>query len=123
MVPPMATLRKYERGEGKDWNVKETIAFGRGDVHKEFQGLQADLNRYADTVGFKKLDVDGFLGPQSVGAIKTIYQKVIQKNPGLSATAFPVPDTKEEVAEYAQFIRQWLQTTVAKVLGPAEAGA
>lgn len=119
----MATLRKYERGEGKDWNVKESIAYGKGDVHKDFQGLQADLNRFASIVGFEKLDVDGFLGPKSVSAIKGIYQKVIQKNPGLSATAFPVPDTKEEVAEYCQFIRQWLQTTVAKALGTAEAGA
>jgi|RhiMetdeSRZDD1v2_1073273.scaffolds.fasta_scaffold2061554_1 hypothetical protein len=114
-------LKRYERGEGKDWNVKETIAFGKGDVHKEFQGLQADLNNYASRFGFEKLDVDGFLGPKSVTAFEKIYAAVIKKNPALAATPFPVPKTKEDVAEYAQFIRQWLQTVAKDALSQAEA--
>jgi hypothetical protein len=116
-------LKRYEQGEGKDWNVKETIAFGKGDVHKEFQGLQVDLNNLATRVGFDKLDVDGFLGPKSVEAINAVYSAVIKKNPGLAATPFPVPKTKEEVAEYAQFIRQWLQTVAEEALTVGTAGA
>ena len=109
-------LKRYEHGDGKDWNTKGSIAYGKGDVHKDFQGLQADLNRFAPHLGFDKLEIDGFLGPHSVDAIEKVYQAVIAKNPGLAATPFPVPKTKEEVAEYTQFIRQWLQTTAATAL-------
>ena len=112
----MAQLRKYEKGEGKDWNTKESIAFGRGDVHKDFQGLQADLNRFAGAVGFEKLDIDGFLGPRSVTAFNKIYDAALAKNPLLAANVFPPPKTKEDIAEYCQFMRQWLQETAAKVL-------
>ena len=42
---------------------------------------------------------------------------------GLAATPFPVPKTKEEVAEYAQFIRQWLQTVAEEALTVGTAGA
>jgi hypothetical protein len=114
--------RKYERGEGKDWNVKNTIAYGRGEVHKDFQGLQTDLNRFSTVCGFSALTPDGFLGDKSVDAIKRVYSAVIAKNPGLVATPFPVPDTKEEVAEFAQFIRMWLQGPAAKAILP-NAGA
>jgi len=116
-------LQRYEKGEGKDWNVKDTIAFGRGQVHKEFQGLQKDLNAFAAKLGFDKLDVDGFLGPKSVDAIGIVYTAVVMKNPLLRATPFPIPKTKEEVAEWALFIREWLQGPAAKALEIAEAGA
>jgi len=116
-------LQKYTRGEGKDWNVKDAIAYGRGDVHKDFQGLQVDLNNFATRLGFDKLEVDGFLGPSTVDAINKVYSAVIKKNPGLAATPFPVPKTKEEVAEYTQFIRQWLQNTAEEALTVAPAGA
>jgi ribosomal protein L4 len=55
----MAELRNYEQGEGKDWNVKNSIAYGKGPVHEDFKGLQKDINRFAEEVGFKKLEVDG----------------------------------------------------------------
>jgi len=116
-------LQRYERGEGKDWNVKDTIAYGRGEVHKDFQGLQRDLNAFAPKLGYDKLDDDGFLGPKSVDAIGIVYTAVVMKNPLLSATPFPIPKTKEEVAEWAQFIRNWLTTTAATALEIAEAGA
>ena len=29
----MAELRDYQQGEGKDWNVKGSIAYGKGQVH------------------------------------------------------------------------------------------
>jgi hypothetical protein len=54
--------------------------------------------------------------------VKAIYDKVVAKNQLLSATVFPVPDTKEEVAEYAMFIRAWLRDVASKQLH-AEAGA
>jgi lysozyme family protein len=112
----MATLRKYEKGEGKDWNTKESIAFGRGDVHKDFMGLQKDLNDFASALGFAKLDVDGFLGPKSVAAFNQIYDAALKKNPLLAANVFPPPKTKEDIAEYCQFMRQWLNETGRKVL-------
>ena len=119
----MTELRDYEKGEGKDWNVKETIAYGRGEVHKDFQGLQRDLNAFAPSMGYEALDVDGFLGPKSVDAIGMVYTAVVMKNPLLRATVFPIPKTKEEVAEWAQFIRDWLKETAAKTLEIAEVGA
>ncbi|KAB2901095.1 MAG: hypothetical protein F9K40_08745 [Kofleriaceae bacterium] len=118
----VADLRRYHKGAGKDWNVKESIAYGAGPVHQDFVALQTDLNRFAGVAGFGKLDTDGFLGPRSAAAVKAVYDKVVAKNPLLSATVFPVPDTKEEVAEYAQFIRAWLRDVASKQL-LAEAGA
>jgi hypothetical protein len=43
----MAELRNYEQGEGKDWNVKNSIAYGKGPVHEDFKGLQTDINRFS----------------------------------------------------------------------------
>lgn len=115
-------LRRYHQGAGKEWNVKDTIAYGAGPVHQDFVALQADLNRFASTVGFAKLETDGFLGPKTAAAVKGIYDKVVGKNQLLAATFFPVPDTKEEVSEYAMFIRAWLRDVAGKQL-LAEAGA
>jgi lysozyme family protein len=112
----VADLRRYHKGAGKDWNVKESIAYGAGPVHQDFVALQTDLNRFAGVAGFEKLDTDGFLGPKTAHAVKAIYDKVVAKNQLLSATVFPVPDTKEEVAEYAQFIRAWLRDVASKQL-------
>src|SRR5688572_13683662 len=33
-------FRRYIRGQGKDWNTKDTIAYGAGEVHEEFKNLQ-----------------------------------------------------------------------------------
>lgn len=118
----VSSERRYHRGTGKDWNVKDAIAYGAGPVHTDFQGLQADLNRFAGAVGFAKLEVDGFLGPKTAKATKAVYDALVAKNPLASITMFPVPDTKEEVAEYAMFIRHWLQHVAAKKL-LGEAGA
>jgi len=105
--------RKLEKG--KDWNLKGEIAYGVGPVHDELKSLQAELNHFS-SISAIKLDVDGFIGPRTGHAVKAIYDAVIKKNPLLAATPFPVPDTKEEVAEYAEFIRDWLKSTAAKAL-------
>jgi lysozyme family protein len=118
----VAPFRLYHRGSGKDWNVKGDIAYGAGAVHDEFMGLQRDLNKLADVVGFQKLDVDGFIGPHTAAAVKATYEKIVAKYPILGVTLFPPPDTKEEAAEFAAFIRDWLQKTATKHL-LAEAGA
>jgi lysozyme family protein len=107
-------LRRYHRGTGKEWNVKDAIAYGAGPVHEEFKQLQSDLNRFAGKAGFAALEVDGFLGPKTAAATKKVYDALVAKNPVHAITAFPVPDTKEEVAEYAMFIRDW----IAKKAGP-----
>jgi hypothetical protein len=109
-------FRKLEKG--KDWNLKGEIAYGVAGVHDELKDLQKELNHFA-SISAIKLDVDGFIGPRTGHAVKAIYDAVVKKNPLLAATPFPVPDTKEEVAEYAQFIRDWLQGTAAKTLGVA----
>jgi lysozyme family protein len=109
-------LRRYHRGHGKEWNTKDTIAYGAGPVHEEFKGLQADLNRFAATVGFAPLEVDGFLGAKTAAATKQVYDALVAKSPLNAMTVFPVPDTKEEVAEYAMFIRDWLNKKAAKGL-------
>lgn len=117
----ISDLRRYLFGHGKEWNVKDAIAYGAGPVHDDFKKLQADLNHYADALGFAPLTVDGFLGPKTAAATKAIYDALVAKNPLNMATLFPVPDTKEECAEYCMFIRAWLGTT-ARALLP-EAGA
>ena len=109
-------LRRYHRGQGKEWNVKDAIAYGAGPVHDEFKGLQADLNHFASTVGFKTLEVDGFIGAQTAAAVKQVYDAVVGKKPLAAMTPFPVPDTKEEAAEFAMFIRTWLHDVATKTL-------
>lgn len=118
----VADLRRYHKGAGKDWNVKESIAYGAGPVHEDFCALQRDLNRFAGALGEKALEVDGFIGGRTAGLVKKVYDAVVGKNPLLAMTLFPVPDTKEEAAEYCQFIRAWLGGVAAKQL-LAEAGA
>jgi hypothetical protein len=108
--------RRYVFGDGKEWNTRESIAYGAGPVHEDFKALQADLNRFAGAAGFAALQTDGFIGPKTAQAVTSIYKQVVAKNPLLAATPFPVPDTKEEVAEYAQHIRAWLQGTAGKAL-------
>lgn len=110
----VANLRRYHKGAGKDWNVKDTIAYGAGPVHEDFVALQKDLNKFAGALGFKPLEADGFIGEKTSAAVKKVYDAVIGKNQLLAATMFPVPDTKEEAAEYAQFIRAWLRDVAGK---------
>ncbi len=117
----VSPFRVYKRGTGQDWNIKGEIAYGAGPVHDEFMGLQRDLNKFADVVGFKKLEVDGFLGPHTAHAVKAVFDKVVAKNAIFGVTLFPPPDTKEEAAEFAAFIRDWLDKTATKQL-LAEAG-
>ena len=118
----VTTQRVYQQGAGKDWNIKGDIAYGAGAVHDEFMQLQRSLNKLADVAGFEKLDVDGFIGPRTAAATKAVFDKVVATNALLGVTLFPPPDTKEEAAEYAAFIRQWLDTTAMKAL-LAETGA
>lgn len=112
----VSPFRRYVRGTGKDWNVKDQIAYGAGEVHEEFKNLQTELNRFASAVGFSPLKVDGFIGPHTAEAVTKVYKATVAKNPGLAGTAFPPPDTKEEAAEYAQFIRSWLSQFAAKTV-------
>jgi hypothetical protein len=108
--------RRFVFGPGKEWNVKDDIAYGAGAVHEELKALQADVNRFAPAVGFAPLGTDGFIGPKTAAAVKAIYEKVVAANPLLVATPFPVPDSKEEVAEWAQLIRFWLRGPAAGAL-------
>lgn len=117
----IADLRRYHRGAGKEWNVKDTIAYGAGPVHEDFVALQTDLNRFAGALDFAPLATDGMIGGKTAKAVKAVYDALIAKNPMNVMTAFPVPDTKEEVAEYCMFIRAWLGTKASALL--AEAGA
>lgn len=118
----VSPFRLYKRGTGQDWNIKGDIAYGAGAVHDEFLGLQRDLNRFADAVGFGKLTVDGFIGPRTAAAVKAVFDKMVAKNAVFGVTLFPPPDTKEEAAEFAAFIRDWLGKVAAKqLLGDAGA--
>jgi len=118
----VTTFRLFERGEGKDWNVKGEIAYGKGAVHDEFLGIQRELNKLANVVGFKPLDVDGFIGPKTAAAVKATYDKLVGMNSIFGVTLFPPPNTKEETAAFAQFIHGWLRDTAAKqLLGTAGA--
>lgn len=103
-------LRRFRRGEGKDWNTKGEIAYGAGGAHAEFEALQRELNTVAGAVGEKPLEVDGFIGDKTARLVSKVYDAVVAKNPVHAATPFPVPDSKELTAEYAMFIRRWLQT-------------
>ena len=112
----LGDLRHYHRGQGKEWNVKDTIAYGAGPVHEEFKALQGDVNAFAATVGFAPLEQDGFIGAKTAAAVKAIYDAVVKRKPMATVTAFPVPDTKEEVAEFAMFIRAWLKDVAKPAL-------
>lgn len=112
----VSPFRIYERGQGKDWNIKGDIAYGAGAVHDEFLGLQRDLNKLADVVGFQPLQVDGFIGTKTAEAVKKTYDKVVAKNKLLGVTLFPPPDTKEEAAEFAAYIHDWIQKVAHKEL-------
>ncbi|HEU5060245.1 MAG TPA: hypothetical protein VFU21_27120 [Kofleriaceae bacterium] len=112
----MAELRNYVQGEGKDWNVKKSIAYGAGPVHEDFKGLQQDINRFAEEVGFAKLEVDGFLGPHTVDAWNKIYQAALAKDP-TATVAFPPIVSKEQLATLCQHVRHWLQTKGQKIIG------
>lgn len=109
-------LRHYHRGQGKEWNVKDAIAYGAGPVHEDFKGLQADVNGFAAVVGFDPLEVDGFIGAKTARAVKAIYDATVKKKPMAAMTPFPVPDSKEEVAEFCMFIRKWLADVAGKAL-------
>ncbi|MBL0221059.1 MAG: hypothetical protein IPQ07_45230 [Myxococcales bacterium] len=119
----VSPFRIYVKGAGKDWNEKGAIVYGAGAVHDEFLGLQRDLNKLAATVGFAPLEVDGFIGPATAAAVKATFDKVVAKNAMLGVTLFPPPDTKEEAAEFAAFIRDWLDKVATKHLASAEAVA
>ena len=112
----VSTFRVYQRGDGKDWNIKGDIAYGKGAVHDEFMGIQRELNKLAKVVGFAPLDVDGFIGPKTALAVKQTYDKVVAKNPLLGVTLFPPPITKEETAQYGAFVLSWLKTTASQNL-------
>jgi lysozyme family protein len=109
-------LRHFHKGQGKEWNVKGTIAYGAGPVHEEFKGLQHDVNAFADIIGFQALELDGFIGDRTADAVKGIYDAVVKKEPMAAMTPFPVPDSKEEVAEFAMFIRAWLKNVATPAL-------
>ena len=106
----VTTARTYLRGDGKDWNIKGDVAYGAGPVHDEFKALQGDLNALAQHVGFATLTVDGFLGPKTAAAVKSTYDATVKKSALFGITMFPVPDTKEEVAEFCMMIRAWIKT-------------
>lgn len=116
----MAELRDYQQGEGKDWNVKGAIAYGKGQVHEDFKGLQQDLNRFADVVGFKKLEVDGFIGENTVAAWQKTYQTALKRDP-MATIEIAAIVSKEQMATVCQRVRHWLQTSGARVLGTASA--
>ncbi len=109
-------LRRYHHGTGKEWNVKGDIAYGAGPVHEEFEQLQTDLNAFAGSIGFAPLKVDGFIGKRTADAVKAVYDAVVRKKPMAAMTPFPVPDSKEEAAEFAMFIRDWLGSVATKTL-------
>lgn len=74
------------------------------------KALQTTLNKLATTVGFAPLEVDGFIGAHTAQAVTAAYKAVLAKNMMFAATPFPPPDSKEECAEYAQFIHNWLES-------------
>ena len=117
----VTTFRVYEKGEGKDWNVKGEIAYGKGGVHDEFLGIQRELNKLAGIVGFDKLETDGFIGPKTAAAVMKTYDKLVAMNPIYGVTLFPPPNTKEETAAFAQFIHGWLKDTAGNQLMSANA--
>jgi lysozyme family protein len=112
----VSPMRRYLRGPGKDWNVKDEIAYGAGPIHQELIALQTEVNRFSAICGYPKLDADGFIGPKTAAAVFKVYEAVVAKNAMLAATPFPPPDTKEEVVEYCQFISGWLTATASKAL-------
>ena len=112
----VSPYRLFDQGAGKDWNTKGEIAYGAGTTADEFVKLQTALNSLAPTVGFAKLETDGFIGEKTAAAVKATYDKVVAKNPIYAAAPFPAPESKEETARFAAFIRDWLEHVAPKAL-------
>ena len=54
------------------WTQQGDVVTGKGDAAAVFRGIQADLNFFADKVGFEAVKVDGTLGPKTLAAIKAV---------------------------------------------------
>src|SRR4051812_16650302 len=107
----MTNMTEY--ASGKDWSTDGSNLAGKGAARAEFRGLQADLNAYAHVVGFEGVKVDGIIGPRTLEAVTKVIGAV-KANNALVPTTFPEPQKAEGVAQYASWIREWLQTMAAK---------
>jgi len=80
------------------------------------RSIQADLNYFAEKVGFPNVKVDGQLGPQTVEAFRAVYTAVTKANAMLAGSMVP-PGTAEELAKHGENARTWLETTARDTLG------
>ncbi|MBK9033744.1 MAG: hypothetical protein IPL61_21175 [Myxococcales bacterium] len=109
----MTDDRKLEAS--RDWTQHGETITGTGAAREVFRGIQADLNYFAEKVGFETVKVDGVLGPQTLAALKATHLAVVAANPLLAATLIP-PTTVAGTAENAMASRTWLETTARKAL-------
>ena len=79
-------------------------------------GVQAKPFKWTSASDIPTWDIHSQNNALGNGVHAAIYDALVAKNPMNAMTLFPVPDTKEEVAEYAQFIRAWLRNTASKTL-------
>jgi lysozyme family protein len=89
--------------QGTDFQCNAAICFAIGpDRHQQFQQLQTLLNLFTTPVGFAPLDVDGFIGAQTVNAAIATAKAVRAAGlPGFDAPAMVQISsgvTKEQLA-------------------------
>jgi lysozyme family protein len=101
--------------QGKDFNCNATICYGtasrgKGVIDDLFKKLQQNLNVLSNVGDFKPINVDGFIGKDTLSALAALKQI------GFDASAY---STKEAVAQNAEILTGILrnlavvQTTVA----------
>ncbi|MBA3381462.1 MAG: hypothetical protein H0T97_06295 [Actinobacteria bacterium] len=78
--------------------------------------LQADLNYFAEKVGFSNVKVDGQLGPQTVEAFRAVHAAVTKQNPMLAGAMTP-PSDAAGLEQKAELAREWLESTARDALG------
>src|SRR4051812_13614022 len=83
------------------------------------RAIQADLNYFADKVGFPNVKVDGKLGPQTVEAFRAVYTAVVKANAMLAGSMVP-PGDADDLAKHGELARGWLENTARDTLGLAD---
>lgn len=67
---------------GVDFKCNAAICFGIGPVHEQLKTLQRTLNAFASVGRFTPLDVDGFIGDQTVAAVNRVANALGLTIPG-----------------------------------------
>lgn len=74
--------------KGVNYNCGANICWGIGKAnHATLEALQNAINRFAASLGFSPIKVDGFIGSATVSAASAVAKNVLSANPAMLAIA------------------------------------